>query len=114
MTDTSCSAERPPNSNATRSLSAMSWSPESARWQGTSPKPAALVNWRRWAVQRQAKGWACEASRGDAERCAVRDCTRRHRPQARCQRPGPLDELRHAEVKTASDWYNYLRQAGLN
>jgi hypothetical protein len=27
MTDTSCSAERPPNSNATRSLSAMSRSP---------------------------------------------------------------------------------------
>jgi hypothetical protein len=47
----------------------MWWSPESARWQGTSPKAAGLVNRPRWAGRRQAKGG--RAKRGGAAPSAV-------------------------------------------
>src|ERR1700684_2059014 len=111
MTDTSCSAERPPNSNATRSLSARWWSPESARWRGTSPKAAGLVN-RPYGRVKARQRAGVEVTWGDAERCVNRDCTRRHRPRTGPERRGPLNEPRHTEVKTAGDWYYYLRQAG--
>ena len=104
MTDTSCSAERPPNSNATRSLSAMSWSPESARSAGTSPKGAGLVNRPRWAGQRQAKGARAKRGRGDAERCAARDALGVIDRGPAANGVDPLDELRYTEVKNAGDW----------
>src|SRR5271155_791169 len=109
MTDTSCSAERPPNSNATRSLSAMSWSPESARWQGTSPKAAGLVN--RVDARARAKQ-SVGASKG-ATPSAVRsrDCARRHRPRTGRYGLDPLDGLRYTELKrTAIGKITYVKR----
>jgi hypothetical protein len=52
----------------------MSWSPESACWQGTSPKGVGLVNRRRCARRRRAKGALAPRVRRDPR---ARDAERR-------------------------------------
>jgi hypothetical protein len=71
MTDTSCSAERPPNSNPTRSLSAMSWSPESACWERLRRKGRDWSTGVDARVGAEQKGRACAGVRRDPRRDAA-------------------------------------------